>query len=64
MRKLFIEFAEQTLRLEPGTKLWDIWTDIPIPIYSKFYFFNVTNPNDVIVGQKPIVKEMGPYVYQ
>lgn len=29
----------------------------------KVYFFNVSNPDDVQRGAKPIVKEIGPYVY-
>jgi hypothetical protein len=37
---------------------------MPIPMFSSFYFFNVTNPEDVAKGAKPIVKEMGPYVYE
>ncbi|CAG7817229.1 unnamed protein product, partial [Allacma fusca] len=52
------------LRLEPGTQIWDIWTNVPIPIYMKFTFFNVTNPEEVIRGAKPIVEEIGPYVYE
>ncbi|XP_037070531.1 protein croquemort-like [Pollicipes pollicipes] len=35
-----------------------------VPIYMKFYFWNVTNADDVIGKKaKPILEELGPYVY-
>ncbi|ODM99400.1 Sensory neuron membrane protein 1, partial [Orchesella cincta] len=52
------------IKLAPGNDVWNIWSEMPIPMYSKFYFFNVTNPDKVMEGAKPILKEMGPYVYQ
>ena len=32
--------------------------------YSKFMFFNVTNQEEMKSGAKPIVDEIGPYVYK
>ena len=32
------------------------------PLFS-FYLFNVTNPDQVLRGGRPVVAEMGPYTY-
>uniref|UniRef100_A0A7S2RX12 Uncharacterized protein n=1 Tax=Mucochytrium quahogii TaxID=96639 RepID=A0A7S2RX12_9STRA len=31
--------------------------------YLHFYFFNITNPKGVLRGEKPNLKELGPWVY-
>lgn len=41
-----------------------IWRDIPLPIYQKIYFFNITNGDDFLNhGDKPNFEEVGPYTY-
>lgn len=41
-----------------------MWKDVGHKTMVKFYFFNVTNPDDVLAGRKPSVKELGPYTYR
>ncbi len=36
----------------------------PVPVYMKFYFFAVDNPDEVSAGERPNVTEVGPYVYR
>lgn len=48
----------------PESKSFPGWRNPSLPIYMKFHFFNVTNVNDVMTGEKPIVEEVGPYVYR
>ena len=37
----------------------------PVPVYMKFYIFQVENPDNVTAGiQKPRLKEKGPYAYR
>ncbi|GJQ79424.1 Snmp2 [Trypoxylus dichotomus] len=52
-------------RLEIGTPQYNRWTEPPHPIFLKVYFFNITNSDLVTInGSKPIVEEIGPYVYR
>ena len=30
----------------------------------KFYFFNLTNPDDFVAGAKPLFHEVGPYAFK
>ncbi|XP_069834348.1 lysosome membrane protein 2 [Dendropsophus ebraccatus] len=50
--------------LKNGTEAYNNWVAPPPPIYMQFYFFNVTNPLEVLDGEKPVVDEIGPYTYR
>ncbi|KAM9735347.1 lysosome membrane protein 2c [Menidia menidia] len=50
--------------LKNGTEAFEAWEDPPAPIYMQFYFFNVTNPLEVLEGDRPAVVEIGPYTYR
>lgn len=52
------------LPLSNGSLTFKLWSDIPIPVYQKIFFFNITNPDDFMRGKKPIFKEVGPYTYK
>lgn len=50
------------LALRPTSTSFDKWADSQITISA--YIFNVTNPHDVVKnGSKPVVQEIGPFVY-
>lgn len=56
--------VKQKLILSPESMTFSDWRKVPTPIYTHFYFFNVTNPTEVeLFGAKPIVNELGPYTY-
>lgn len=40
-----------------------MYTDLPFPLISKVYLFNVTNPHEVQNGAIPEVNEVGPFVF-
>uniref|UniRef100_A0A8C7Q3T0 Scavenger receptor class B member 2 n=1 Tax=Oncorhynchus mykiss TaxID=8022 RepID=A0A8C7Q3T0_ONCMY len=50
--------------LRNGTHAFDVWENPPPPVYMQFYFFNVTNPAEVLKGERPAVLEVGPYTYR
>ena len=35
----------------------EVWLSPPVPVYTKFYFFNVLNPKEVENGSTPEVQE-------
>ncbi|KAJ8959302.1 hypothetical protein NQ318_021988 [Aromia moschata] len=53
----------QSVRLQKGTVQWDRFVETPVGVDFKVWLFNVTNPDDIINGEKPIIKEIGPYHY-
>lgn len=41
------------------------WTNNPnLKHQTEFYLFNVTNPDEVLKGDKPILVELGPYIFE
>lgn len=38
--------------------------DDAIPMYTRYYMWNLTNPNELINGIKPIFEELGPYTFR
>ncbi|XP_021004437.1 protein croquemort [Parasteatoda tepidariorum] len=57
--------VEENLILSPEAEPYEFWRVIPVPIYSKFYFFNITNTKDILEHKaKPFVQELGPYTFR
>lgn len=54
---------ENDLVLRPNSTIVDEWIHPTVPIQMAFYVFNVTNGDDVVAGEKPVLSEHGPYVY-
>lgn len=42
----------------------DRFEEVPQPLTFKVYLFNVMNPAEIHLGGKPVIKEVGPYVYK
>ncbi|XP_034825642.1 sensory neuron membrane protein 2-like [Maniola hyperantus] len=54
----------KNLRLENSSAMFEKWRVMPVPLTFKVYVFNVSNAEDVNEGAKPILNEIGPYVYK
>ncbi|XP_070807408.1 scavenger receptor class B member 1 [Pituophis catenifer annectens] len=51
-------------RIDPDSAMYTLWKDLPVPFYISFYFMEVMNSKDVLLGAKPVVSQRGPYVYR
>ncbi|XP_063972370.1 sensory neuron membrane protein 2-like [Diachasmimorpha longicaudata] len=58
------EGINEAIPLVNGTEAYDRWKITPVPIIYKVYFFNVTNPDGVMNGNKSLLREVGPYIYK
>ncbi|XP_035246443.1 lysosome membrane protein 2c [Anguilla anguilla] len=56
--------VKEEIVLKNGTDAFVAWKNPPPPVYMQFYFFNVTNPTEVMNGERPAVFEIGPYTYR
>merc|ERR1740131_753370 len=64
---IFNVIMKSQLQVQPGSYSYDIWKDLPIPMYMKIYYFNLTNHEDVLNSNfkiKPILKQIGPYIFK
>jgi lysosome membrane protein 2 len=65
LNQTFLDTVDKQAVLLPGTEGTKEFENSSAPLYTKFYFFNVTNPDDVVKrGAHPIVAQCGPYVYR
>lgn len=42
----------------------DVYAKSPVPRYFKIYLFNLTNKDEVTNGARPMVEEIGPFVFE
>ncbi|EHB09521.1 Lysosome membrane protein 2 [Heterocephalus glaber] len=56
--------VEKNVVLRNGTEVFHSWEKPPLPVYTQFYFFNVTNPEEILRGEPPLLEEVGPYTYR
>ena len=46
--------------LKEDNLLTNIWQDVPVPVLTRIYFWNLENPEEFQNGAKPRMREMGP----
>lgn len=53
------------MQLKIGTKNYDRFTRVPIPLTIKIYFFNISNSDKVLEGsERPHFEEVGPFMFK
>ena len=55
---------DSKLTLSQDSFLYPQWVNPTPPIYMQFWMFNVTNPDEVVMGKKATVKQIGPFKYR
>jgi scavenger receptor class B, member 1 len=56
---------DHEVALRPGGKSFGWWSKPPVEPKVKVYVYNVTNADEFLNnGSKPILEELGPYVYK
>lgn len=55
--------ASQSVLKKGAKTREELYLKIPFDIEFKVYFFNITNPDEVMQGAKPHVQEVGPYFF-
>ncbi|XP_030296000.1 platelet glycoprotein 4 [Sparus aurata] len=51
--------------IENGTTAYDNWVSTGAAVYRQFWFFDVTNPVEIVEnGATPVVVQRGPYTYK
>ncbi|XP_011499318.1 PREDICTED: sensory neuron membrane protein 1 [Ceratosolen solmsi marchali] len=50
--------------LKPGSDMRGMWSKLPFALEFRVYLFNVTNPDEIKAGQKPILREVGPFFFE
>ncbi|XP_072228763.1 lysosome membrane protein 2-like isoform X2 [Leuresthes tenuis] len=63
-RNLMHNRLKKEIVLVEGSRVFESWKTPPPPVFMEFFFFNVTNVDEVIQGGKPVVKQVGPYTYR
>ncbi|KAG7257449.1 hypothetical protein CRUP_007753 [Coryphaenoides rupestris] len=52
------------ITLTEGSRVFETWKSPPPPVYMQYFFFNVTNLDEVMTGGKPVLDQIGPYTYR
>ncbi|XP_037942188.1 sensory neuron membrane protein 1-like [Teleopsis dalmanni] len=62
--QLMNKMIKSQINLKPGSDTRKLWEQFPIAINFSIYVFNLTNPEETQNGGKPILQEIGPFVFE
>ncbi|XP_072032734.1 lysosome membrane protein 2-like [Amphiura filiformis] len=61
--KILTDVIHKILKLTPNSEIYETWVNPDIPVYQRFYFFDIQNKEEIMKGGKPNMTEVGPYTY-
>lgn len=61
---IFTSQIDKKLIIAPESEMVEKFQETPVPIYFQIWIFNLTNAEEVLEGEKPILKQLGPYTYR
>ena len=51
--------------IEEGTAAYNAWQETPVPVFTKFYFFDLVSPQQLLFQkEKPALYQKGPYTFR
>jgi len=63
--QLFNNIINSQVVIKEGTASYAAWKKTPIPVFTKFYFFDMLNPQELFHRHEmPILEERGPYTFR
>ncbi|XP_038213420.1 sensory neuron membrane protein 2-like [Zerene cesonia] len=62
--KIVSRQIQKGVQLDKSSEMFEKWRKLPMPLHFKVYLFNVTNVDDIMAGRKPVLNEVGPFVYK
>jgi len=64
-KQIVDKILHSQLTIKEGTAAYDAFLETPVPVLTKFYFFDMLNPRDLFHShEKPILEERGPYTFR
>ena len=57
-------FFSQELIIRNNTDMYEKWKEPPVVPHLQVYFFNISNKEEYLEGDKPVLQEVGPYCYR
>lgn len=61
---IFTDLIRSQVKLTRDGEMFKNWLNFPVPLTSKFHFFNVLNPEEAMSGAKVKVQEVGPFTFE
>ncbi|KAM3873951.1 lysosome membrane protein 2-like [Diretmus argenteus] len=55
---------KKEITLTEGSRVFESWKNPPPPVYMEYFFFNVTNVEQIMAGGRAVVTQVGPYTYR